>query len=317
MNELIVGQCGIVVYGVEYTIRNIANIIRWKEMNPTIHFTIISTRLSEPIEQQYELERRIKTELGIDMIYIENPMLSWYKANIKDPRQLAFLSDIIRWHGINVLKDKGPPVFLLEADTICERANWMEEYDPLPGITVFGPDRSCIVYSTPDGDDPLVGIIKMFDNVYKYLITQNVFGGNFEHLMYEDDEYIQRNLERNEHYQFLTRQPINISELTRFIEDLPYSILGIKILQIEKFKFNRPYFLRDKYNAESYGNYTHLAAQEWSGHGGKIKKIGKSKINKTKKITQNKVKQNKVKQKKNNTNQSKTKQSKTKQSKKL
>ena len=42
MNETIFGQCGIVVYGVEYTIRNIANIIRWKEMNPTIHFTIIS-----------------------------------------------------------------------------------------------------------------------------------------------------------------------------------------------------------------------------------------------------------------------------------
>jgi hypothetical protein len=296
MNELFVGQCGIVVYGVEYIRRHIDNIMRWKGMNPSIKFTIISTRLlTDSIEQQVELEEQIKREFDIDMIYIENDMLTWYKAHIKEHRQLAFLSDIIRWHGINVLKDKGNPVFLLEADTICERVNWMEEYDPLPGITIFGPDRSCIVYSKPDGDDPLVGIIKMFDNVYKYLITQNVFGGNFEHLMYEDDEYIQRKLERDEHYQFLTRQPVNTQELTRFIEDLPYSILGIQILQIKKFKFNRPYFLQDKYNAESYGDYTHLAAREWSGHGGKIKKSGKSKRNKTKKSKTKKTKTKKVK----------------------
>ena len=303
MNETIFGQCGIVVYGVEYTIRNIANIIRWKEMNPTIHFTIISTRLSEPIEQQDELERRIKTELGIDMIYIENPMLSWYKANIKDLRQLAFLSDIIRWHGINVLKDKGPPVFLLEADTICIRPNWMEEYclyELIPGITIFGPDRSCIVYySNPDEVDSLADILKMFNNVYEYLITQNVFEGNFQHLMYEDDEYIQRKLLHDEHYQFLKSQTtVNPLQLNDFIEELPYSIFGIGILQIEKFKFNRPFLLKDEYNAEKQQNYKHLAAQEWSGHGGKIKKIGKSKINKTKKNKQNKVKQNKVKQNK-------------------
>lgn len=300
MNELIVGQCGIVAYGVKYIKRNIDNIMRWKVMNPTIRFTIISTRLSDPIEEQDELERRIKTKLGIDMIYIENEMLSWYKEHIKEPRQLAFLSDIIRWHGINVLKNKGNPVFLLEADTICKRRNWMEEYclyELLPGITIFGPDRSCIVYSKPDDDDPFEGIIKMFDNVYEYLIRKNVFVGNFQHLMYEDDKYIQKKLLKDEYYHFLTSQTtVNPLQLNDFIEDLPYSILGIGILQIEKFKFNRPFLLKDKYNAERDGNYEHESAklwkQPWTGVGGKFFKSCKSK-NKKKQIKKYKDKKTK------------------------
>jgi len=276
MNEIIVGQCGIIAYGVEYIKRNLDNIIRWKLMNPTIRFTIISTRLSDPIEEQDELEIHIKTERGIDMIYIENNMLAWYKAHIKEQRQLVFLSDIIRWHGIDKLKDKGNPVFLLEADTICIRPNWMEEYclyELIPGITIFGPDRSCIVYySTPDEVDSLADILKMF---------KNVFGGNFQFLMYEDDEYIQRKLLHDEHYQFLKSQTtVNPLELNRFIDEFPHSILSIGILSIEKFKFNRPYLLKEKYNAELQQNYKHLAEKLWSGHGGKIKKSGKSKRNK-------------------------------------
>jgi hypothetical protein len=90
----------------------------------------------------------------------------------------------MRWFCLDAIKDRGEKVFLIEADVVCVRKKWMRKYPPTEALTLFGTDRACALFCPyPRAMESLMDILTFYRNVYEYLIEENIFVGNFDHLM--------------------------------------------------------------------------------------------------------------------------------------
>jgi len=97
----------------------------------------------------------------------------------------------MRWFCLDAIKDRGEKVFLIEADVVCLKENWMMEYPPTESLTLFGTDRACALFCPyKRAMDSLMDLVTFYRNVYEYLIEENIFVGNFDHLMYDMDEHL-------------------------------------------------------------------------------------------------------------------------------
>jgi hypothetical protein len=154
------------------------NIRQWQTMNPGIEFIITTVE-----EEEKDAIEAITA--GVEVIYIEEPIVQWCKHEMKRLGvAIHFLSDVMRWFCLDAIKDRGEKVFLIEADVVCLKENWMMEYPPTEALTLFGTDRACALFCPyKRAMDSLMDLITFYRNVYEYLIQENIFVGNFDHLM--------------------------------------------------------------------------------------------------------------------------------------
>jgi hypothetical protein len=148
-------------------------------MNPDIDF-IITT-----VAEEEEKAAIAEITAGVEVIYIEEPIVQWCKHEMKRLGvAIHFLSDVMRWFCLDAIKDRGEKVFLIEADVVCLKENWMMEYPPTESLTLFGTDRACALFCPyKRAMDSLMDLVTFYRNVYEYLIEENIFVGNFDHLM--------------------------------------------------------------------------------------------------------------------------------------
>ena len=65
----------------------------------------------------------------------------------------------------------------------CGLKEWMM-YPPTEALTLFGTDRACALFCPhPRAMSSLMDLVAFYRNVYEYLIEENIFVGNFDHLM--------------------------------------------------------------------------------------------------------------------------------------
>lgn len=256
--------CGIVLYGEEYIKSKKKNIDQWKMLNPDTTFYICTVDMPGEGHEDY----------GIPLVVINNTVVNWYRdALIRHGLPIHILSDILRWyalHHLRLIVGGAPKLFMLEGDVICseDHYNWMAQYPPQEGITVFGTDRACMVEY--NGLSMTQNIIGMFENIYIHLIVPRIFGGNYIY-NFPHSDFLDR-LKRDSYYKtelhvrkiavagFLPDEsdikgiekslsgenPIAAEK--SFLEDIPYSIQGIGILTLgsaSPIKFHRPYTTLD------------------------------------------------------------------------
>ena len=171
--------CGIIIYGVDYIRSHMDNIREWKEMNPGIEFII--TTVAE--EEEKAAISEITAE--VEVIFIEEPIVQWCQHEMRRLGvAIHFLSDVMRWFCMDAIKDRGEKVFLIEADVVCLKENWMMEYPPTEALTLFGTDRACALFCPNTRSiASLIDLVTFYRNIYEYLIQENIFVGNFDHLM--------------------------------------------------------------------------------------------------------------------------------------
>ena len=244
--------CGIIIYGVEYIRSHMDNIRQWQRMNPGIEF-IITTVAEE--EEKAAIEA---ITAGVEVIYIEEPIVQWCKHEMKRLGvAIHFLSDVMRWFCLDAIKDRGEKVFLIEADVVCLKENWMMEYPPTEALTLFGTDRACALFCPyPRAMDSLMDLVTFYRNVYEYLIQENIFVGNFDHLMGEVD--------LNEAYHAILAKPIDqrsTEEQERhYLKSIPHGLMGIG---------QRHFFGIHVQEGVEDVMYRHLKQQEWRKGGTK------------------------------------------------
>ena len=261
--------CGFVIYGVDYIRDHIENIKQWREMNPEIVFEITTILLKDETED-------IINEItkGFTVHYINEPIVIWLRDQLqKYHLPIHFLSDVMRWFCLEKLFMNSDTDFLLEADVICLKPQWLIESIPKleDGLTIFGKDRSCIVIH--NNGDTLSTIVNMFRNVYHLLILENVFVGNFMNKITGESEDIVISYLNQLDYDKLMEIDIELRSTEKdkidFINDLPRSILGIGI------RYGFGIHIIDP--GPEGVDYIHLAEKQWAG-----KKIKRTKRKRTK-----------------------------------
>lgn len=93
---------------------------------------------------------------------------------------------------------------------------------------LFGTDRACALFCPyPRAMESLMDILTFYRNVYEYLIQENIFVGNFDHLMrYSDvDEHLP------EAYRAILAKPkeerSTEEEELNYLNSIPHGLLGI------------------------------------------------------------------------------------------
>ena len=250
--------CGIIIYGVDYIRSHMDNIREWQRMNPGIEF-IITTVAEE------EEKAAIEAITAVEVVYIEEPIVQWCKHEMtRLGVAIHFLSDVMRWFCMDAIKDRAEKVFLIEADVVCLKENWMMEYPPTEALTLFGTDRACALFCPhPRSMASLIDLVTFYRNVYEYLIQENIFVGNFEDLM--------RHGEVNELYEEILAKPIDQrsteADMRHFLNGIPHGLMGIG---------QRRFFGLHVQEGVEDVMYRHLKQQEWK----KRKRGGTNKRNK-------------------------------------
>ena len=254
--------CGIILYGMEY-LQNYSYLQEWKDMNPDVRFYICTmcVETGDKLQKEKDFLKSLP-----DCIIINNPLLTWLLERINKQLVMQFLGDILRWYALQKMMELSTVAYVIEGDVKCVKPNWMTLHLPeiKQGITIFGRDRACIV-SKGDSIKYIDSILQMYENTYTYLLVPKVFTGNFIYDMIEDD--VNARLARDTDYEeavetATTLTPADLERKeTEFINDIPYSILGIGIRPISKFKFNLP--KRPDFDAEREKCYIHEQKLKW------------------------------------------------------
>ena len=253
--------CGIMIYGVDYIRSHMDNIRQWQRMNPGIEF-IITT-----VAEEEEKATIAEITAGFEVVYIEEPIVQWCKHELQRfGLPIHFLSDVMRWFCLDAIKDRGERVFLIEADVVCLK-EWMMEYPPTEALTVFGTDRACLLFCPfPRAMDSLMDILTFYRNVYEYLIQENIFVGNFDHLMGNVDETL-----KDYAYLKVVAKPIEErsteEDERNYLNLIPLGLLGIG---------QRGFFDISIQDGVEDIMYKHLKKQDWR-KGGTKRKRGKRK----------------------------------------
>ena len=246
--------CGIMIYGVDYIRSHMDNIRQWQRMNPGIEFII--TTVAE--EEKAVIEA---ITAGFEVVYIEEPIVQWCKHELRRfGLPIHFLSDVMRWFCLDAIKDRAEKVFLIEADVVC-LTNWMMEYPPTEALTVFGTDRACLLFCPfPRAMDSLMDILTFYRNVYEYLVEENIFIDNFDHLMVDG--------EVNDTYRKIVAKPKDQrsteADMRHYLNGIPHGLMGIG---------QRHFFGLHIQDGVEDIMYIHLKKQNWRG--GKRKTKGK------------------------------------------
>ena len=242
--------CCIMIYGVEYIRSHMDNIRQWQTMNPGVEFII--TTVAED-EEKAAIE---EITAGFEVVYIEEPIVQWCKHELQQfGLPIHFLSDVMRWFCLDAIKDRAEKVFLIEADVVCLRKNWMTKYPPTEAITLFGTDRACALFCPyPRAMASLMEILTFYRNVFEYLIQENIFVGNFDDFMRYDD--VDKHLP--EAYHAILAKPIEErsteEEERHYLNSIPHGLLGIG---------QRYYFGIHLQEGVEDVMYRHLKNQEW------------------------------------------------------
>ena len=221
------------------------------------------------------------SELEIEVIFITHPFLEWLVQNLQHyKRPLHYLSDILRWYIMHhiIHLTNSQTIYVIEADVVCITPNWMlDRMSYLQEcVTLFGKDKACIAYhyarDPTKSKTTMTEIITMYDNIFEYRVKQNIFGGNFDHLMTSDSI---EELKRDWHYLSLMSRPVKDRssdyDIRNYLDDIPVGILGIAIRR--NFNICLPFANDQLYDAERVGDYIHEAKQEWNtGKGGTKRK---------------------------------------------
>ena len=236
--------CGIMIYGVDYIRSHMDNIRQWQRMNPGIEFII--TTIAE--EEKAAIEA---ITAGFEVVYIEEPIVQWCKHELQRfGLPIHFLSDVMRWFCLDAIKDRGEKVFLIEADVVCLK-EWMMEYPCKEALTVFGTDRACLLFCPhPRAMASLIDLVTFYRNVFEYLIEENIFVGNFDHLMMGD--------EMNDAYRAILAKPIEErsteEDERNYLNSIPHGLMGIG---------QRRFFGIHVQDGVEDIMYRHLKQQEW------------------------------------------------------
>ena len=258
--------CGIIIYGVDYIRSHMDNIREWQRMNPGIEFII--TTVAE------EEEKAVIAEItaGFEVIFIEEPIVQWCKHEMKRLGvAIHFLSDVMRWFCMDAIKDRAEKVFLIEADVVCLKENWMMEYPPTEALTLFGTDRACALFCPNTRSiASLIDLVTFYRNIYEYLIQENIFVGNFDHLMMYDVENLP------EAYHAILAKPIDQrsteADRRHYLNGITHGLMGIG---------QRRFFGLHVQDGVEDVMYMHLKQQEWrTKKKRKTKRGGQNKRNK-------------------------------------
>lgn len=239
--------CCIMIYGVDYIRSHMDNIREWQRMNPGIDF-IITT-----VAEEEEKATIAEITAGFEVVYIEEPIVQWCKHKLHQfGLPIHFLSDVMRWFCLDAIKDRGEKVFLIEADVICLRRNWMMEYPPTEALTLFGTDRACALFCPyPRAMTSLMDLVTFYRNVYEYLIQENIFVGNFDHWM-DDVEHLP------EAYYAILAKPIDQrsteGDVRHYLNGIAHGLMGIG---------QRAFFGIHVQDGVEDVMYRHLKQQEW------------------------------------------------------
>ena len=239
--------CGIIIYGVDYIRSHMDNIRQWQRMNPGIEF-IITT-----VAEEEEKATIAEITAGFEVIFIEEPIVQWCKHEMRRLGvAIHFLSDVMRWFCLDAIQDRGEKVFLIEADVVCLRRNWMMEYPPTESLTLFGTDRACALFCPhPRAMASLIDLVTFYRNVYEYLIEENIFVGNFDHWM-DDVEHLP------ETYYAILAKPIDQrsteEEERNYLNGITHGLMGIG---------QRRFFGIHVQDGVEDIMYRHLKQQEW------------------------------------------------------
>jgi hypothetical protein len=242
------------------------NIRQWQTMNPGIEF-IITT-----VAEEEEKAAIAEITEGFEVVYIEEPIVQWCKHEMKRLGvAIHFLSDVMRWFCLDAIKDRGEKVFLIEADVVCLKENWMMEYPPTEALTLFGTDRACALFCPyKRAIASLIDLVTFYRNVYEYLIEENIFVGNFDHLMMGN---VDENL--NDAYRKIIAKPkeerSTEEDELNYLNSIPHGLLGIG---------QRHFFDIHLQDGVEDVMYMHLKNQDWRKRKTKRKRGGQNKTGK-------------------------------------
>ena len=269
--------CGIVIYGLDYIKGKIEQLKKWREFNPTVQFKIMTIDIGDNIKDEI-------TELGFDVILIDKtkiPLLNWLVTQIIELNKtialgekelpLHFISDIMRWYCLDIIKDRAEYTCIMEADLVCNK-EWIRTYfvsnDLKDRLTIFGEDRAFIIYN--NASEKLQAVINMYNNIYTLLVATNVFGGNYISFIptestltnpndFHPNGYTDIYNKEVENYKQKLPDDLN-NQIKSFIGRIPCSIMGIGIRQYLSKFFNLTYNQDPQYNFEY---YQHTASKNW------------------------------------------------------